>query len=97
MVLLILFAFVTLVFCLGECFGRTELYKVSGIIPSEGRRVVFYESEDYDDALVVATFGWKGRGLDDIKVEWGYSELPIDSHGRRSVSYPYWAYEKKDG
>ena len=101
MVLLILVAFVTLVFCLGfclgKCFVRAELYKVSGVIPSEGRRVVFYESEDYDDAVVVANFGWKGRGLDDITLEWGPSVLPIDSHGRRSVADPYWVEEKKEG
>lgn len=92
MVLLIFFALVTLVFCLVSIYGpKKELYKVSGVIPSEGRRVVFYESEDYDNAVVVANFGWKGRGLDDITVEWGESELPIDIHGNRSVADPYWA------
>lgn len=68
MVLLIFFALVTLVSIYGP---KEELYKVSGVIPSEGRRVVFYESEDYENAVVVANFGWKGRGLDDITVEWG--------------------------
>jgi hypothetical protein len=93
MPLLILFAFIAFMFILAGIFGKTELYKVSGVIPAENRRVTFYESESYDDAMIIASFGWKGRGLDDITVEWGESELPIDKHGNRSVANPYWTKE----
>jgi len=94
MILLIFFGFIALMFFLAERFGKVELYKCSGVIPGENRRVVFYESEDYDNAMVIATFGWKARGLEDIVVEWGESELPIDEHGNRSVKDPYWAKEQ---
>lgn len=93
MPLLIFCVFIMLVFILAATSGNTKLYKVSGVIPAENRRVTFYESEDYDDAMIVASFGWKGRGLSDIAIDWGESELPIDNHGNRSIDNPYWTKE----
>jgi hypothetical protein len=91
---LILFAFIMLIIlAVAVAFQKPVLYKVSGVIPAENRRVTFFESEDYDDAMVVSYFGWKGRGLVDITIDRGKSELPIDEHGRRSVANQYWAKE----
>ena len=54
--------------------SKGYVYKAVGTDPKTGDRVVFFQSANYDDTMIVATFGWKGFDLKDVRIEEGKPE-----------------------
>ena len=55
-------------------FHKGYVYKAVGTDPKTGDRVVFFQSENYDDVTLVAAFGWRGHDLKDVRIEEGKPE-----------------------